>query len=257
MLDGQHIRIHHGFTQKGQHAVKAFKGLVNHHIACFESGKNRAVLRQLNREAGFERRKQQVRCRHQINQLHQAHQVHRAIDPEHRSFGQAKFLAQKFCQTGRTVGRDFQANCLAIVAVLQALAQGHAQIGDFVLVHRQVRMAGDPELRKLADFTSRKQLGQMGTDHTGQEYKRLATLRHPVRQGNHPRQYTRYLDDGDFVGPPKCVLSRQLHNEVERFVGHFRKGVRRVQAHWHQQRLHLALKVAAHPAALFGIALAM
>ena len=143
------------------------------------------------------------------------------------------------------------------MAVLQALAQGHAQIGDFVLVHRQVRMAGDPELRKLSDFTSREQFGQMGTDHAGQKYKSLAALTHPVRQGNHPRQHARYLDDGDFVGPSKSVLARQLHNEVERFVGHLRKGVRRIQAHGHEQGLHLALEVTAHPTALLGIALAM
>ena len=40
LFDGQHIRVHHRFAQKGQYTVKALKRLVDHHITGFETRKN-------------------------------------------------------------------------------------------------------------------------------------------------------------------------------------------------------------------------
>ena len=67
----------------------------------------------------------------------------------------------------------------------------------------------------------------------------------------------RHLDDGDLVFAPESVAPAQPHDEVERLVGHLGEGVRRVQPHRQQQRLHLVDEVLAHPAALARIALAV
>ena len=54
LFDGQYVRVHHRFAQKGEHTVEAFKRLVDQHITFFQPVEHRAVLRQLHREAGFE-----------------------------------------------------------------------------------------------------------------------------------------------------------------------------------------------------------
>ena len=47
LLDGQHIGVPHGLAQKGQHAVKAFEGLVDHHILLAQVGQDRGHPLQL------------------------------------------------------------------------------------------------------------------------------------------------------------------------------------------------------------------
>ena len=257
LLDRQHIRVHDGFAQKREHAVETLKRLVNHHIARFETCKYRTVLRHLRRKTGGVRRKEQFRRIDQINQLHQADQIHRSIDPENGLLWQLEFFAQKFRQPRCAVGRHLQTHRLTVVPVLQTLAQGHAQIGDFVFVHRQFGVAGDPKLRELPDLATRKQFGQVRPDHAGQHDISGGAITHPGRQRNQARQHAWDFDNRNFIGPTKRVFAGQLNNEIQRLVGHLGKGVRRVQAHRHQQRLDFALKVAAHPLALGGIALTM
>ena len=119
-------------------------------------------------------------------------------------------------------------------------------------------MPGHPELRKLADLAAGKQIGQMRTDHAGQRQKQLVALfSPPARHVDQARQHARHLDDGDFVFTAKRVMAAEPDDEIQRFVGHLRKRVRRIESDWHQQRPHGAFKISLHPAPLHRVALAM
>ena len=111
-------------------------------------------------------------------------------------------------------------------------------------------MAGDTELRELAHRPARKQLGQVRPNDAGEQHKRFAPPGQPFGQFDHTRQHARDLEDGDLVVAPESVLATQVKNEVERFVGHLRQRVGRVDAHRHQQGLDLAVEISLHPAAL-------
>jgi hypothetical protein len=86
---------------------------------------------------------------HQINQLRQPHQIDRPTTTVQRGFGGKSNCLSKKSERYRTTGRHFQTHCLAVVAVLQALAQGSAQVADIFFVHRQIGVARNAELRKL------------------------------------------------------------------------------------------------------------
>jgi len=75
-------------------------------------------------------------------------------------------------------------------------------------------------------------------------------LAHRGRHLDHPRQRTWHLDDGDRVLAAEGVLATQLDDEVQALVGHQREGVRRIQPHRQQQRLHFAREEAGHPGPL-------
>jgi hypothetical protein len=72
---------------------------------------------------------------------------------------------------------------------------------------------------------------------------------------DHARQYAGDLDDGDRVLAAEGIDTANWTMKFSDLLATMRKGVRRVQPHRHQQRLHLAVEEARHPAALFGVAL--
>ena len=166
MLDRQHSGVKHGFTQKCQHRVETFKGLVDDNVALCELLKDRLSRQQLNRVFRLERGEAQPGVTHQVNQLRHARQVHRAVNPVQRQKRQIEFLEQVAGQVFRTPCRNLNAHRLAKVAVLQALAQSGAQVFHVVLVHRQIGVAGHPELRKLPHVAPTEQVRQMRPNHT-------------------------------------------------------------------------------------------
>ena len=107
----------------------------------------------------------------------------------------------------------------------------------------------------MAHFTPRKQLSEMGSDHTGEQHKSGRPIADACRQWDQTWQHARDFDNRNFVRTTKCVFARQLHDEVQGLVGHLGKWVGGVQTHRDQQGLDLALKVAADPLALGCIAL--
>ena len=138
----------------------------------------------------------------------------------------------------------------------QAGAQRLPQVGHVVLVHLQVGVARDAELRKGLHRAARQQFAQVRTDHAGQQHKPLLARRHqPVGQPGHARQRPRHLHDDDGTAGRMYIVTRQAQDEVQALVGHQREGVGRVQGHGHQQRAHLGLEEAGHPAPLAVIAL--
>ena len=257
MFDGQHLRVIHGLAQEGQHAVKTLKGLVHQDVALAQLRKDGLPMLQLRRVRRAVGRETKIWPVHQVNELREAYQVHRAMYAVQRLGWQGKLLEQKVCQVLGTTGRHLQPHGLAVVAVYQALAQRGAQVLNIVLVHRQVRMASDTELRELPDHAPRKQGVQVCADHTRERHKQGALARYLVGHANQAWQYPRHFHNRDFVFAPKSILATEPDDEIERLVGHLGKGVRGVQPHRDQQRADFALKVLAHPGALGRVAVAM
>ena len=139
LLDGQHLRVVHGFAQKRQHPVKTLEGLVKQHVAFFaQLLEHRTARNHLGWKAGTVWRKQQLGFVDQIDQLVQTHQVDRAMHPVQSLSRQVKLLQQKVSQKSRAARRHLQAHSGTIVAVLQALAQCGAQVLHIFRVQRQV-----------------------------------------------------------------------------------------------------------------------
>ena len=250
LLDDQHLGVVYGLAQEREHAVETLEGLVNEHIALFQLGKDRGGARQLLGPGRLPVGEQQRAIRHQLHHLRQPHQIHRSLHAVQRGRRQAELHLQKFSQITRAARRDFQAHRLTVVAVLQALAQGHAQVAHIFFIHGQIGMPRHAELRELRHLAPRKQIGQMRADDAGERHQLHALRRDVERQANHARQDARDLDDRDFVLPAEGIAALQTDNEVERFVRHLREWVRRIEAHGDQQRPHVALKILAHPALL-------
>ena len=141
--------------------------------------------------------------------------------------------------------------------LLQAQAQRRPQVAHVFLADRQLGMARDAELRELADLAAGEQQVEVGADHAGERHQQLALARHLVGDADQARQHARHLDDADLVLAPEGVLPAQPHDEVERLVGDLREGMRRIEAHRHQQRAHLALEILVHPLLLRRVAVAM
>ena len=228
---------------------------MNQHIALAHLLHHRAPRHQLARPSRLPRGEQQGRIVHQINQLHLAHQIDRAFDAKQRLLRQSMLLQQHIGQDRRARGRYLQAHGLPVVAVVQALAQGRAQIAHILLIDRQIRVARHAKLGKLRHLPARKQFGQMRPHDAGDADEQPLFARNFLRHGNQARQGTRHLHNGHFIGPAKGIHTIEAHDEIQRLVRHLRERVGRIQPHRHQQGLHLAQKVFMHPAALGGIAL--
>ncbi|MPM75673.1 hypothetical protein SDC9_122667 [bioreactor metagenome] len=141
--------------------------------------------------------------------------------------------------------------------LLQPLPQRHAQVAHVFFVHRQIGVARDAELRELGHLAAREQVGKVRADDARQRDELHALGRDLCWQADHTRQDARNLDDSDLVLAPERIAALQAHDEVQRLVGHLRKGMRGIEPHRNQQRTHITLKILFHPALLRGIALAM
>ena len=257
LLDGEHLRVIDRLAQKRQHGIKTLEGLVDQDVAPAHLRHHAAGTRQRVRPGRAPGGKQQVGLARQVDQLHQPHQVHGPRHAHHGGVGQAELRLQQVRQEGRAPGRHLEAHRLAVVALLQALAQGGAQVAHVFFIDSQVGMARDAKLRELQHLAARKQLAQMGADDARQADEALPLGRTLARQSHQARQRARHLDDGDLVVASEGVAAAQAHDEIERLVGHLRKRMGRIQPHRNQQRAHLALEMLAHPVALGLAAFAM
>jgi len=258
LLDRQHLGVVHGFAQELHHRLEALEGMVQQHVAMAQALEDRLLARQLQfGPAGFEARKTQRIGVGLVDELVQPHQVDRAVHLVQRQLGQAELLEQEVRQLRRARRHHFQPDGEPELARRQSGAQGLAQIGDVVLVDIDVAVTRDAELRKGLHRAAREQLAQVGADDAGEQHETLPPGAQRRRQRDHPRQHARHLDDGNQVLAPEGVAAAQPGDEIERLVGHQRKGVARVQAHRHQQRAHLGREEALHPGALGGVALGM
>ena len=76
-----------------------------------------------------------------------------------------ELLEQKIGEVFRTTRRHLEPHRLTVMALLQTLTQGGAQVFNVLLIHRQIRMPRDAELRKLIQLPTREKLGQMSANH--------------------------------------------------------------------------------------------
>ena len=146
LLDRQHLRVVHRFAQELQQQVKAFKGLVDQHIAFLQTGQHGRRFTRPMQALRLVDRETQARPFGQINQLAQAHQIDWAMGVVRGAGGQVELLEQELTQCLGTFGRHLQTHRLPEIAVHQPLAQSGTQVVHIVFVHRQVRIAGHPEL---------------------------------------------------------------------------------------------------------------
>jgi hypothetical protein len=243
--------------RKGEHAVEALEGLVDQHVAALQPLEERLGRRQRDGIRRRVRRKTQLRLVDQVDQLREPRQVHRPVHAVQRLRRQVELRQQEARERFGTAGRHLQAHGLAVVAVLQALAQSGAQVLHVFLVDRKVGMARDAELREVAHLAAREHARQMRPHHARQRHEQRLAVRHLGRHADQARQHARQLDDLDRVLAPEGVLAAQTHDEVERLVGHLRERVRRVEPDRNQQRAHFALEILADPLALRRVALAV
>ena len=255
LLDGQNLGVIHRFAQQLQHRIKALEGLMNDDVVLAHLRHDGAPWRELRRPCGLPLGKQQSRVIHQINQLHLAHQIHRPFDPEKRFWRQAILLQQQVRQHGRARGGNLQSHGLTVMAMVEPLAQRHAQVDQIIFVNRQIGIARHAKLRELSHFTLWKQLCQMGSHHAGNADKQALLAGDFLWQSNQPRQRTWDFDNCHFVGAAKRIHAIEANDEIQCLVGNLRKWMRGIQPHGHQQRLNLAQKELTHPFTLSGIAL--
>ena len=231
--------------------------MVDQHIPLLQAVEQRLAGHQLLGPTGLVGLETHAGRVHHVDELVHAHEVDGTVRPVQRLFGQAELGQQKVGQEFGAACRDFQANGLAEMPVLQTLAQSSAQVFDFFLVHRQIRVPGHTELRKLRHMTARKQVLQMRADQAGDGHEQLLLRSFGDGQTEKTRQLPRDFDNGHLVFAAESVPASEADDEVERLVGHLRKRMRRVEPHRHQQRLNLVYKPLAHPAPLADIALAV
>ena len=214
-----------------------------------------ATARQAVRPAGLVIGKAQLVPIGLIDQLRQAHQVDGAIDPEQGLPVQPKLLQQEVRQVFMTAAHHLQANRLPELTRAHLRAQGQAQVGDIVLVHVEIGVPRETELREGLDFATGEQLVQMCPNHAGQQHEALCARLHQVRgQLDDARQHARDAHNRDDVVASEGIAPAQAHDEVQRLVGDLRKRVRRVQPDRHQQGLHLLAEETRHPLTLLGVA---
>ena len=258
LLDREHGRILDRLAQEGQHGIEALERLVHQCVTLADALEDR-LLRTLegHRPRRLVGREQQFGRARLRDHFAQPHHVHRAMDPVQRLGRQLEFGQQKIRQVGGAARRDFQPYRLAEVALLQPQAQRGAQVLDFFLVDREVRVTGDAELRELRHLATGEQLMQVGADHAGQGDPQLLGAADPGRQLDHALQRSRHLDDGDLVLAAEGIHPVEPDHEIQRLVGHQGERMRGVEADRHQQRLHGAVEVLADPVPLRAVALAM
>ena len=257
LLDDQHVGVVHGLAQQRQHAFEAFERLVYQHIALAQLAHDGHAALQLARPYRLPWRKQQRGIVDQIDKLPQAHQIDRAGHAKQCLRRQMELREQQVGEERRAARGHLQAHGLAVMPVVQALAQGHAQIADIFLVDGQLRMARGAELRELDHFTPREQLLEMGAHDARQAHEHPLLSRNLGRQAHQPGQGARHLHDRDLIGATEGVRPLEPHDEIQRLVRDLGKGMRGVQPQRNQQRPDFGEEILAHPAPLRAGAIAV
>ena len=204
-------------------------------------------MRQLARPHRAPSGEQQLRRIHQLDQLRQPPQIHRPLDAEQHLRRQRELGEQHLRQRVGAAKVHLQPDGHAVMPVVQPLAQRGPQVRHILLVHREIGVPRNTELRKFLHLAARKQVFQMGTHDAGQTDEQALAFRDLGRHGHQARQRTRYAQNGHIVVATKSIIALQPHDEVQRLVGHLGKRMGRIQPNRHQQRLHLLGEIAVHP----------
>ena len=256
LLDGQHVGVFDGLAQELQHGLEAVEGVVQKQLALAQTLEDRPATRPLRTgPRRIEWREAQRTGLRLVDELVQSHEIHRPVDLVQRELRQVELLQQELIEILGAAAHHLEPDGAAEVARTQAAAQGLAQVGDLVGVDIELGVARHAKLRERQHGAVGKELAQVRADDAGQQHETLASLAQLVGQADDARQHARHLHDGHRVLTPEGVAPAQARNEIERLVGHRGERMRRIQPHGHEQRAHLLLEEARHPAALCLVAL--
>ncbi|MNK86641.1 hypothetical protein D3C87_1065580 [compost metagenome] len=163
LLDGDDGRIVGGAADEVDHRLERLVGMVQQDVVLAQRGKD-VVADGFVGKAGEERREAQLWLLDVVDHFRQAHQIDGAVDTVQPALIQAELVEQELRQFWRAIARHFQAYGSAELAAHQLAFQGLAQILDFILVHPQVAVARDAELRIGNHFAPGEQVGNVCMD---------------------------------------------------------------------------------------------
>ena len=153
----------------------------------------------------------------------------------------------------RTVVRHFKPHRVAVVAMRQLALQGFAQVFHLFLIHEQIGIARDAKLIAALHPHAGKQFPDMCMQHRRQEDEAVLAARHIRRQVNHARQDARRLHNGGARIAAESILALELDGEIEAFIHHPRKRMRRVEPDRREHRHHFAEEIILDPSSLHRI----
>ena len=246
LLDGHHISIVRGRAQKIDHRFKRGKRLVQQNVAVGDGVKHLARAAEQAGMGRLKRRKQQISARTHVRHLHQARQIDRAVHPRQIRFLQFKLLQQVSHHMRRAILPHFEPHRIAKMALRQFPLQGLAQIGHFLFIDEQITVARDAERMAAAHLDAGEQFACIAHHHRGQQDE-FVRAKLGGGQRDHARQHTRRLHNRQRRFASKSIGTGQFGDDVQTFIEHARKRVRRVQPDRGEHRQYLFLKIAARP----------
>ena len=122
-----------------------------------------------------------------------------------------------------------------------------AQVGDFFLVHEQVRIAGHPELVATQDVHAGEQFSDELVEDGGEENETVFAAGQFLGQADDPGQDPGGLDDGGVGAAAEGVLAFEFDGEVEALVEHPGERMGGVQADGGQHGDHFPHEIAVDP----------
>ena len=248
LLDGQHIRIVGRLPHKVDDGGERLKGMVQQDVAVFQRIEHIDVFLQARRHFRSETGKGQFRPVHQVVDGHQPVQIHRAVDLVEIVFAQLELLQQKRAQLVRAVVRHLKPHRVVKPPRRQLAFQGDQQIIDFLVIDKQLAVAGHLELVTACGLHAGEQVVHMGMDDGGEQHEVPFARADFFRQARHPGQGPGRLNDGQPVFPAKGVFALQRDDEIKILVQHAGERVGRIQSDGAQHRQHIAVEIAFHPA---------
>ncbi len=135
-----------------------------------------------------------------------------------------EMVEQEFLQIGRAFVTYLQPDGGAMAARLQLALESAHEIGNFLLVHIQVRIARHTKLITAVDLEPREELCYVDSNNRRQEnVVMLVGTTQVFRQSNNPWQRPRRLDHATMTFAAERILAVQAHDEIEALVENARE----------------------------------
>jgi hypothetical protein len=174
---------------------------------------------------------------------HQPRQIDGAFSAKNLALVELEVHAQPLHNLGVGVAFDLQPHRVALAPVMQLHADRLQERPRFFLLEVEVRVARHAEGRRSQHRVAAVHAGQMLLDHLLQEHVVVMAVR--AGQVDEPGQRARHRHHAQHLRPGAAALRPQQQSQAKRLVQHPRKGMRGIDRNRRQQRIHLALEVAA------------
>ena len=230
--------------------------MMQQHVAGPDLGEQVAAGAEFAGQARRERRVLEIRTVDRLQQRHQAIDVDRPVDLVEILVREQEPVHQIVAQRLRAVVGHLEAHAVAVAARGQLALDGAQQIVDLLLVHEQVGIARNPELKTALRAHARKQVDDVFVDDRRQEHEIVrAAARGLGRELDHARQRPGGLHHRIIDLAAEGVGAVQRDDEVQRLVEDARKRMRRIEPKRADHRQQLLLEVFREPLALARIPL--